>query len=83
MQIYNVKHLKLPSGFKSFNFYNSDGSLITNEDDKPNLNTTTTTVDGIERHYTLLDFKDQAECFSDDSFEDTDITFNLLRKIYK
>ena len=73
---------KETSGFKPFNYYNGDGSFITNEEDKPMLYTSATTVDGVERHYTLLHFNDQEECFSDDSFEDNDITLDLVRKIY-
>jgi len=75
---------KETSGFKPFNYYNGDGSLITNEEDKPMIYTGSATVDDVERHYSLLDFNDQAECFPTDSFEQNEIEmiFNLVRKIY-
>ena len=73
---------KEASGFKTFNFYNTDGQLITNEDEKPPYFTGGVTVDGVERTYNVIHFNDREECFVDDSFENTEIFFDLVRKIY-
>lgn len=56
--------------------------MITDEDEKPRQFTGSITVDDIERTYSVFHFNDREECFSNDYSEDTEIFFELVRKIY-
>lgn len=69
-------------GIKIFNYYNSDGSKIP-EEEVPASATGATTIDDAEYDFTEIHFNDKEECFSDDSFENNEIFVELIEKIYK
>lgn len=70
------------SGFRPYNYYKSDSSKITDEEEIPKEFTGGVTVDNIDRDYTVIHFNDKEECFSDDSTEDFNIFSELVKSIY-
>lgn len=71
-------------GIKTFNYYNSDGSKIADEE-IPTAVTGATKINESDREYdfTEIHFNDKEECFSDDSFENSEIFAELIEKVYK
>lgn len=67
------------SGFRTTNYYKEDGSRI-NENEITSVNGSYTLED-IEYHYDIFQYKGQEECFS--SEEDSLLLQNLIEKIYK
>ncbi|MEO4054787.1 hypothetical protein [Solibacillus sp. CAU 1738] len=73
---------KESAGIKTYNYYNSEGTKIA-EEEIPTSVTGAVTVDDVEHDFTEIHFNDKEECFSDDSAENNKIFSELIEKIYK
>lgn len=68
-------------GFKTFNYYNADGSKV-EAGQEPFYSNGTISIDGKEYQHALLKFDENKNCFSEDDYEDYRLTTDLIRKVY-